>query len=194
MYAVVSTGGKQYRVEPGTTLAIEKLAAEPGASVTFDRVLLIGDGDETTIGTPTVAGATVSATVLGAERGPKIVIFKFKQKVKYRRHTGHRQELTRVRIDEITQDGKSARVASEPAPKAETEAQAGAKPARRRSRAAEAGTETTAKSEAKPRRSRTTASAKDTTASATDAAEKPAQRNRTATRRATPRKKAESEE
>jgi large subunit ribosomal protein L21 len=110
MYAVVTTGGKQYRVEPGTTLSVEKLTVEPGVTVTFDRVLLIGDGDETTVGTPTVAGASVSGTVLGEERGPKIVIFKFKQKVKYRRHTGHRQHLTRVRIDEITASGRSARV------------------------------------------------------------------------------------
>src|SRR5688500_6447379 len=127
MYAGVSTGGKQYRVEPGATVAIEKLPVEPGATVTFDRVLLVGDGDETTVGTPTVAGATVSGTVLAAERGPKLVIFKFKQKVKYRRHTGHRQQLTRVRIDEITQDGKSA--------KADDEAEHEAAPTPRRSRA-----------------------------------------------------------
>jgi large subunit ribosomal protein L21 len=101
MYAVVSSGGKQYRVEAGSTLTLERLDGEPGASFTFDRVLLIGDGDEVTVGTPVVAGATVSATVLGETRGPKLVIFKFKQKVKYRRRTGHRQHLTRVRIDAI---------------------------------------------------------------------------------------------
>jgi large subunit ribosomal protein L21 len=153
MYAVVSTGGKQYRVEPGTTLAIEKLAVEPGSTVTFDRVLLVGDGDETTVGTPTIAGATVSGTVLGDERGPKIVIFKFKQKVKYRRHTGHRQQLTRVRIDEITREGQAK-----------------------------------AKAPAKPRRTRAAASAQESET------EKPAEPKRTATRRASPRKKAESEE
>lgn len=101
MYAVVSSGGKQYRVEAGTLLTLERLEGEPGASFTFDRVLLIGDGDEVTIGTPVVPGASVSATVLGEELGPKLVIFKFKQKVKYRRRTGHRQHLTRVRIDAI---------------------------------------------------------------------------------------------
>jgi large subunit ribosomal protein L21 len=101
MYAVVSSGGKQYRVEAGSTLTLERLDGEPGASFTFDRVLLIGDGEEVTVGTPLVAGASVSATVLGEELGPKLVIFKFKQKVKYRRRTGHRQHLTRVRIDEI---------------------------------------------------------------------------------------------
>ena len=104
MYAVLSSGGKQYRVEAGTTLMLERLdgaPGEPGAQVTFDRVLLIGDGDDVTIGTPTVAGASVSATVLGEALGPKLVIFKFKQKVKYRRRTGHRQHMTRVRIDAI---------------------------------------------------------------------------------------------
>ena len=112
MYAVLSSGGKQYRVEPGSTLTIEKLTEEAGASVTFDRVLLIADGDDVTVGTPTVAGATISATVLGEELGPKIVVFKYKQKVKYRRRTGHRQHLTRVRIDEINADGGRSRRAA----------------------------------------------------------------------------------
>lgn len=107
MYAVVSSGGKQYRVEPGGTLIVERLTADAGATVTFDRVLLVGDGEEVTVGTPLVSGASVSATVLGEELGPKIIIFKFKQKVKYRRRTGHRQHLTRVRIDGITADGKT---------------------------------------------------------------------------------------
>src|SRR5699024_12243130 len=100
MYAVVSSGGKQYRVEAGSELIVERIAGEPGASVTFDRVLLIGDGDDVTVGTPTVSGASVSGTLLREELGPKLVIFKFKQKVKYRRRTGHRQHLQRVRIDE----------------------------------------------------------------------------------------------
>ena len=107
MYAVVSSGGKQYRVEPGSTLLMERLSSQPGASILFDRVLLIGDGDEVTVGTPVVAGATVSGTILGEELGPKLVIFKFKQKVKYRRRTGHRQHLLRVRIDEINADGRA---------------------------------------------------------------------------------------
>jgi large subunit ribosomal protein L21 len=120
MYAVVSTGGKQYRVEPGSTLTIERLAAEAGATLTFDRVLLIGDGDEVTVGTPVVTGASVSATVLGEELGPKLVIFKFKQKVKYRRRTGHRQHLMRVRIDAINADGKPrAKAKAEPDAKLE---------------------------------------------------------------------------
>ena len=119
MYAVMTTGGKQYRVEAGSELVVERLSAEPGASVTFDRVLLVGDGEAITVGTPTVDGASVSATVLGETLGPKLVVFKFKQKVKYRRHAGHRQHLTRLRIDEIVAGGKQSK-----ASKAEAKADA----------------------------------------------------------------------
>ena len=107
MFAVMTTGGKQYRVEAGSELIIERVAGDAGSSITFDRVLLVGDGDDVTVGTPTVEGATVTGTVLGDALGPKLVIFKFKQKVKYRRRTGHRQHLTRVRIDEINANGSS---------------------------------------------------------------------------------------
>jgi len=123
MYAVLSSGGKQYRVEAGTTLMLERLGGEPGvagAQVTFDRVLLIGDGDDVTIGTPTIAGASVSATVLGEALGPKLVIFKFKQKVKYRRRTGHRQHMTRVRIDTINPTAVKKPVAKAKADASET--------------------------------------------------------------------------
>jgi large subunit ribosomal protein L21 len=137
MYAVVSSGGKQYRVEAGSTLILERLDGEPGASYTFDRVLLIGDGDEVTVGTPVVAGASVSATVLGEELGPKLVIFKFKQKVKYRRRTGHRQHLTRVRIDAIHPTAARKAAPAEKAVKAEktvekpmAKAKAAARPAK----------------------------------------------------------------
>ena len=105
MYAVVSTGGKQYRVEPGTTLLVERLAADAGASVRLDQVLLVADGEHVRVGTPTVAGASVSATVLGEQLGEKLIIFKFKPKTRYRRRNGHRQHYTRLRIDEITLDG-----------------------------------------------------------------------------------------
>jgi large subunit ribosomal protein L21 len=108
MYAVVVTGGKQYRVEAGSTLDVERLAGDAGASVTFDRVLMIGDGDQVTVGTPVVAGASVSGTVISQALGPKLIIFKFKQKVKYRRRTGHRQHLTRVRIDAINPTAPAA--------------------------------------------------------------------------------------
>jgi len=136
MFAVVSSGGKQYRVEPGSTVLVDRVATEPGASITFDRVLLIGDGDSTTVGTPLVSGATVSGTVVREELGPKLVIFKFKQKVKYRRRTGHRQHLSLVRIDEITADGRTVKAESpakaEAPAKADTEAKAEGKPKSKR--------------------------------------------------------------
>jgi large subunit ribosomal protein L21 len=144
MYAVVVTGGKQYRVESGTTLEVERLAGEPGASVTFDRVLMIADGDVVTIGTPVVTGASVVGTVLGNALGPKLVIFKFKQKVKYRRRTGHRQSLTRVRIDAIHPTGVAHRKRPVSRTSSETESSEAA---------GEAGI---AASEAKPSRPRST--------------------------------------
>ena len=171
MYAVLSSGGKQYRVEPGSTLTIEKLTEEAGASVTFDRVLLIADGDDVTVGTPIVSGATISATILGEELGPKIVVFKFKQKAKYRRRTGHRQHLTRVRIDEISADGRSTRRAetaeelqakapkAKAATKAETAAAAEAKAETKPDTKAE--TKAESKPAAKPRARRAAASATD---------------------------------
>jgi large subunit ribosomal protein L21 len=179
MYAVVSTGGKQYRVEPGTQLSVERLEAEPGASVTFDRVLLVGDGDQVTVGTPTIDGALVTATVLGEERGPKLVIFKFKQKVKYRRRTGHRQHLTRVRVDRIDAAGRSAtrEEEAETAPAtSEVAAEAPAKPARR-SRTKAAATETAA-----PEPAATTEAAAESTSS--EPAEKPKRTRRSAAAKA----------
>jgi large subunit ribosomal protein L21 len=150
MYAVVTTGGKQYRVEAGSELIVERLAAQPGASVTFDRVLLVGDGDAVTVGTPTVDGASVSGTVIGEQLGPKLVIFKFKQKVKYRRTTGHRQHMTRVRIDEISAGGKRAR--AEAAEAAETPA----KPARGRKAAAPKAEAESGEAKPTPRRRKAT--------------------------------------
>lgn len=128
MYAVVSSGGKQYRVEAGSLLTLERLDGEPGASFTFDRVLLIGDGDAVTVGTPVVAGASVSATVIGETLGPKLVIFKFKQKVKYRRRNGHRQHLTQVRIDAINPTEVKKAAASKAKEPAASEAKAEEKP------------------------------------------------------------------
>ncbi|MDH4229073.1 MAG: 50S ribosomal protein L21 [Nitrospirota bacterium] len=101
MFAIIESGSKQHRVAPGDVLALEKLVAEPGDKVSFDRVLLVTQGEKTSIGQPTVAGAVVSATVLEQTRGQKIVVFKKKRRKKYRRKQGHRQYLTRVRIDDI---------------------------------------------------------------------------------------------
>jgi large subunit ribosomal protein L21 len=117
MYAVVDSGGKQYRVEPGRTLVVDRLDAEAGATVTFDRVLLIADDDGVTVGTPTVAGASVRGTVVAHGRGPKLIVFRFRPKAHYRRRTGHRSALTQVRIEEIATASarKSSKAAEKPA-------------------------------------------------------------------------------
>jgi large subunit ribosomal protein L21 len=101
MYAVVESGGKQYKVEPGGTLQVEKLPAEVGTTVELGRVLLVGDGDAVEVGRPTVAGARVVAEVVAQEKADKIVVFRYKRKVRYRRKTGHRQPLTRLLVKEI---------------------------------------------------------------------------------------------
>jgi large subunit ribosomal protein L21 len=101
VYAIIESGGKQYRVEPGAVLALEHLPGEPGSRLELDRVLLVSDGTSVTVGHPTVAGARVVSEILAQTRGEKIDVFKFKKRKKYRRKTGHRQELTRVRIAEI---------------------------------------------------------------------------------------------
>ena len=100
-YAVIETGGKQYRVSVGDTLSIEKLPLEPGSDVTFDRVLMVGGDGPARVGTPVVAGASVTAQVAEQYRAPKIIVFKYKPKKRYRRRTGHRQSLTRVAITGI---------------------------------------------------------------------------------------------
>lgn len=100
-YAIIETGGKQYRVSVGDRLSVEKLPVEPGADIAFDRVLLVGAEDGTRVGTPVVAGASVVARVEEQYRGPKIVVFKYKPKKRYRRRLGHRQSLTRLAITAI---------------------------------------------------------------------------------------------
>ena len=153
MFAVMTTGGKQYRVEAGSELFIERVTADAGSSITFDRVLLVGDGDEVTVGAPTVDGASVVGTVLGDARGPKLIVFKFKQKATYRRKNGHRQHYTRVRIDEINASGKKSTAARKPSDEAPPE-----KPKRARKAAATAtGDEAPAE---KPKRTRKPAAAK----------------------------------
>lgn len=119
MYAVIETGGKQYRVEVGTELDVELLDAEPGKTVTVGRVLLVADGDEASIGRPVVDGAAVSAEVVRQGRGEKLIVFKYGPKTRRRVKKGHRQELTTLRISDITLNGKSAAKA---AAKAETDA------------------------------------------------------------------------
>ena len=100
-FAVIRTGGKQYRVTPNAVLKVEKLEAEAGASVTFHDVLAVGSDAGLTLGAPTVSGASVSATVLEQTRGDKIIVFKKKRRQNYRRKRGHRQHVTVLRIGDI---------------------------------------------------------------------------------------------
>ena len=101
MYAIIESGGKQYRVEPGAVVALERIAGEVGGQVELNRVLLVSDGTTVKVGKPTLSGAKVVSEIVAQTRGEKIDVFKFKRRKKYRRKTGHRQELTKVRIAEI---------------------------------------------------------------------------------------------
>ena len=100
-YAVIKTGGKQYRVQQGDVLRVELLTAEEGATVSFDQVLMVGSGESVTVGAPVVAGATVSATVRKHGRADKIHIIKFRRRKHYKRQQGHRQHFTEIEITGI---------------------------------------------------------------------------------------------
>ena len=101
MYAVIETGGKQYKVAEGDVIFVEKLDVEEGAEVTFDKVLLAGEGSDVKVGAPTVDGASVKATVLKNGKAKKVVVFKMKRKKNYRRKKGHRQPFTKVQITAV---------------------------------------------------------------------------------------------
>jgi large subunit ribosomal protein L21 len=101
MYAVVKTGGKQYKVAPGEKLKIEQIPADVGAEVILDQVLLVGEGESVRLGQPVVSGATVKATVVAHGRGEKVKIFKMRRRKHYQKHQGHRQGYTELRIDSI---------------------------------------------------------------------------------------------
>jgi len=107
MYAVIRTGGKQYRVSPGEVLVVEKLSGTPGDSVAFDQVLMIGDGEAVTVGAPLVEGASVNATLIETRRGEKIKIFKKTRRQGYRRTRGHRQSESVLRVTAVAGDGRS---------------------------------------------------------------------------------------
>jgi large subunit ribosomal protein L21 len=101
MYAIVETGGKQYKVAIGDTVDVERLDAEIGAAVELDRVLMVSDESGVRVGQPALEGAQVSATVMAQAKAPKVIIFKYRAKQRYRLKKGHRQEFTRLRIDAI---------------------------------------------------------------------------------------------
>ncbi len=146
MFAVIKTGGKQYKVAPGDVIRVEKLAGDVGRPVALDQVLMIGDGKGIAVGTPVIEGASVSAEVLGQTRGEKIIVFKKRRRKGYRRTQGHRQDLTVLRITDIhpTGAGKKAPAKPEPAETPAVEAKAPVlKPAEEKA-------EETAAKEAKP--------------------------------------------
>lgn len=101
MFAVIRTGGKQYRVAAGDIIKVERLEGEAGATVTLDQVLMVGEGADAKVGLPLVAGASVAAEVVAQDRGPKIIVFKKKRRKNYRRKNGHRQDITVLRITGI---------------------------------------------------------------------------------------------
>ena len=102
MYAVIKTGGKQYRVAAGEKLKIEQIPADVGAEITLDQILMVGEGESMKVGTPIVAGASVKATVLSQGRHDKVKIFKMRRRKHYQKHQGHRQNYTEIRIDGIS--------------------------------------------------------------------------------------------
>ena len=109
-YAIVETGGKQYKVAPGQKIDIDRLSVAEGEDIELSRVLLIADGEDTIIGTPNIDGAKVVATCLGERKGDKIIVFKYKPKVRYRRKKGHRQLYARLEIKQIVKPGEAVTI------------------------------------------------------------------------------------
>jgi large subunit ribosomal protein L21 len=182
MFAVIRTGGKQYRVAPADLVEVEKLAGSAGDAVAFADVLMVGGDDGVAVGSPTLAGASVAGEIVRQQRTAKILVFKKRRRQNSKRSHGHRQELTLVRITEILTDGKApARKAAKPAPvEAKTEAApATAEAAPAKTRAAP----TKAKAEAAPadKPKRTRAKAAEPAKAAEAEAKKPARKPRAKT-------------
>ena len=156
MYAVVKTGGKQYRVAKDDKIVVDRMIGEDGDSVILDQVLMMADGDKVTVGSPVIEGAAVGATVLRQTRGPKIMVFRRKRRKNFRRIRGHRQDLTLLQINEIAPDGKLKAAPKKAA--AKSEASAAPKKAAKKT----AAKKTAAKTEAKAAPKK--AAAKKTTA------------------------------
>ena len=162
MYALVRTGGKQYRVAKDDTILVERIAADEGAEVILDDVVMLGDGDKVTIGTPRVEGAAVSATVVSQTRGPKIIIFRRKRRKNHRRTQGHRQDLTLLKINAIAEDGKSLKPKAAPAKKAAAKEQPALKAAAKKAAAKKAAPKAEAKAAPKKAAAKKTAAKKAT--------------------------------
>ena len=129
MFAVIKTGGKQYRVAAGDTITVERLAGEPGEVVAFEQVLMLVDGTTTEIGTPSVAGVTVAAELVEQARGAKVIAFKKRRRKNSRRKRGHRQEFSLIRITEILADGQKPTPRDKAEAKPRSRKKAEAKPA-----------------------------------------------------------------
>jgi len=151
-YAIIQSGGKQYKAVEGTTIEVDRLNAEVGKKVDLEDVLLVSDGEKVLVGAPTLNGAKVATTVVGQDKGPKITVFKYKPKIRYRVKTGHRQQITRLLIDSIDVKGLAKAAVKEEVEKIK----AVAKP--RKGRAASAKKKTATKAKAKTTRSKKKAS------------------------------------
>ena len=162
MYALVRTGGKQYRVAKDDTILVERIAADEGAEVILDDIVMLGDGDKVTIGTPRVEGAAVSATIVSQTRGPKIIIFRRKRRKNHRRTQGHRQDLTLLKINAIAEDGKSLKPKAAPAKKAAAKEEAAPKAAAKKAAAKKAAPKAEAKAAPKKAAAKKTAAKKAT--------------------------------
>ena len=189
MYALVRTGGKQYRVAKDDTILVERIAADEGAEVILDDVVMLGDGDKITIGTPRVEGAAVSATVVSQTRGPKIIIFRRKRRKNHRRTQGHRQDLTLLKINAIAEDGKSLKPKAAPAKKAAAKEEAAPKAAAKKAAAKKAAPKAEAKAAPKKAAAKKTAAKK---ATAKKAAAKKAAAKKAAAKKAAAKKAANS--
>lgn len=177
MYAVIETGGKQYRVELGSEFAVERLEGTPGDTIRFDRVLLVADGDKASVGTPVVDDALVTANLVRHDRGEKLIVFKYRPKARHRAKNGHRQEQTIVRIADISFGGRSAaseaEVVNKEASKAKVKAAAEAQKKATADQALAAKLEADAQAKADAKATDESAVSK-TTAKPTTAAPKPA--------------------
>ena len=162
MYALVRTGGKQYRVAKDDTILVERIAADEGAEVILDDIVMLGDGDKVTIGTPRVEGAAVSATIVSQTRGPKFIIFRRKRRKNHRRTQGHRQDLTLLKINAIAEDGKSLKPKAAPAKKAAAKEEAAPKAAAKKAAAKKAAPKAEAKAAPKKAAAKKTAAKKAT--------------------------------
>jgi large subunit ribosomal protein L21 len=151
MYAVVNTGGKQYKVQQGEILRVEKIPGDIGSPVTFDRVLMFSDGENVSIGQPVLENVAVKGHIVEQGKAKKIIVFKYKRRKRYRRKKGHRQEFTAVQIDNIKAQAAEVREASESMDKPETEAKTEAEDLVKKVEAkqAEPDKETSEKTEAK---------------------------------------------